>query len=261
MVYHNFHPSNTKEREMKKIFRAPALLLLASCGGAAVDYSSKTDVEIYDMGIRNIRDEYYTPAAMDLAQVEYNYPYSALVGKSWAMAGYAYYMDRKYVEAVEAFEKLVKYQPSSDLVPYAMYMIAISYYDQMSPVNRDQRSAELALAAMEKLSAAFPDSKYAQDVKPKILIARNNIAAKEMFIARELVRKKNIVAALNRYQTVLAKHQASLFVPEALFRTVEIYLMMNERDTAADMARILEVNYPDSEWHKMAKALMAQSPK
>ncbi|MDR2098585.1 MAG: outer membrane protein assembly factor BamD [Rickettsiales bacterium] len=247
---------------MKKIFRGLAAVILASCGGGGnIDYAAKTDREIYDIGLASLREEYYAPAAQEFMQIEYNHPYSTLVGKSWIMAGYSYYMDGKYAEAIEAFEKLAKYRPSSPLVPYATYMIAMSYYDQMSPVNRDQRATELALASMEKLVKAFPDSEYAADVKPKIIIARNNLAAKEMFTAKELLRKKNVIAALNRYQTVIARYQTSLFVPEALFRAVELYLIINERESAEDMARLLQVNYPDSEWHKMAAELLAQSPK
>jgi outer membrane protein assembly factor BamD len=99
----------------------------------------------------------------------------------------------------------------------------------------------------------YPNSKFANDVKPKIIIARNNLAAKEMFIADTLVAKKNIVAALNRYQTVIRKYETTLFVPEALFRTVEIYNIMGEKEEAIKMTRLLEVNYPNTNWYKLAK--------
>ena len=134
-------------------------------------------------------------------------------------------------------------------------MIAISYYDQISPITRDQKMTERALKSMLEVVQKYPNTKYAEDLKPKIIIARNNLAAKEMYIAKTFEGKKNIIAALNRYQTVIKKYETTLFVPEALFRTVEIYDMMGERDEVKNMTRLLQVNYPNTRWYRLAKRI------
>ena len=131
----------------------------------------------------------------------------------------------------------------------------MSYYDQISPITRDQKMTEISLLKMQELEKKYPDSKFANDVKPKIIIARNNLAAKEMYIASTLIEKKNIIAALNRYQTVIKKYETTLFVPEAIFRTVEIYNIMGDKDEVKNMTRLLEVNYPKTKWYKMAKEI------
>ena len=114
---------------------------------------------------------------------------------------------------------------------------------------------EMALLKMTELVEKYPNSKYAEDVKPKIIIAKNNLAAKEMYIAGILAKKKNIIAALNRYQTIIKKYETTLFVPEALYRTVEIYNIMNDKDEVKHMTRLLKTNYPDTKWYKMAKKI------
>ncbi len=241
---------------MKKFFIVFLMAILSACAGDGnFNYESKTDNEIYDEGLRQLKKENVISATEAFKQVEYNHPYSPLVAKSWIMAGYAYYTDKKYMDAIEQFERLLNLQPNHPQADYAMYMIAMSYYDQVSPVTRDQKMTELALLKMEDLVKKYPDSKYSNDVKPKIIIAKNNLASKEMYIASSLMKRKNIIGALNRYQTVIKKYETTLFVPEALFRTVEIYNMMGQKDEVKNMTRLLEVNYPNTKWYEMAKEI------
>ncbi|MCR5506707.1 MAG: outer membrane protein assembly factor BamD [bacterium] len=241
---------------MKKFLVGLFVLVLSSCGGEInFDYTTKTDEEIYNEGLRQLSKENNISATDAFKQVEYNHPYSPLVAKSWIMAGYSYYKEKKYTDAIEQFERLLELQPNHPQADYAMYMIAISYYDQISPITRDQKMTDIALSKMQELVKKYPNSKYAEDVKPKIIIAKNNLASKEMYIASTLVKKKNIIAALNRYQTVIKKHETTLFVPEAIFRTVEIYNMMGDKEEVRNMTRLLEVNYPNSKWYKMAKEI------
>lgn len=239
---------------MKKLFILSILVFLSACTTEnVIDYSKKQDTEIFELAMKQINDGNNISAANSFMQIEYNYPYSPLVAKSWYLMGYAYYLEGKYADAIEQFERLLKFQPNHPQAPYAAYMIAISYYDQISPITRDQKMTEMALIKMSDVVQKYPDTKFAEDLKPKIIIAKNDLAAKEMYIAKTLMTKQNIIGALNRYQTVIRKFETTLFVPEALFRTVEIYNIMGEKEEAMNMTRLLEVNYPESEWYKLAK--------
>ena len=242
---------------MKKFLYITLISLLSACASSnKPEYNGMSDKEIYDIAIKSINKNDSLTALSALPQIEYNHPYSSLVPNAWILTGYTQYRDKHYPEAIEAFEKLIKFQPNHKDVPYAMYMIAISYYDQISPISRDQKMTEQALLNMEKLKAAFPDSKYTKDVLPKIIIAKNNLAAKEMYIAKNLMKKKNVIAALNRLQTIIAKHDTTLFVEEALYRTIEIYLILREPEDAENMLRLLEYNYPNSSWLNPSRDLI-----
>ena len=242
---------------MKKKLLTIFCFLLANCSTIEpFDYSQKTDIEIYNKGIEYLQSGNNISAVEAFSQIEYNHPYSSLVAKSWILSGYSSYKDKKYQDAIDSFEKLIKYQPNNSEVPYALYMISMCYYDQISPISRDQKMTVFALSNMEKLTTMYPDSKYAKDVLPKIIIAKNNLAAKQMYIAKNLVKKQNIIAGLNRFQTIIAQYQTSLFVEEALYRTIEIYLLLDEPEDAKNMLRLLEVNYPNSIWYKDGKKLI-----
>lgn len=238
---------------MKKFINVFALLMLFGCAENSVfDYSQKTDEEIYKKGLKEIQKEDYVSAISTFEQIEYNHPYSALVANAWYLSGYASYKNKKYANAIDYFEKLLKFQPNHPQADYALYMISMAYYDQISPVSRDQKMTELAYTNMKKLVNKYPDSKYAKDVKSKMSIAKNDLAAKEMYIANSLMKNGNIIAALNRYQTVIKKYETTLFVPEAIYRTVEIYNMINEPVDAKNMTKLLEINFPESDWYKLA---------
>ena len=232
---------------MKKAIAIAAMLLLSACS-TKTDFSAMEDGEIFDIGLKRLASERHEEAAEAFRHVELAHPYSDLLMRSFKLQGFALYRERRYFDAIEVFQKILRYDPMGEHAPYAMYMIALSYYDQISPITREQRMTQMALTAMEALVEKFPESEYAGDVKPKITIARNMLAAKEMFTARALVRGKNIVAALNRYQTVIVKFESTLFVPEALFRAAEIYGMMGADEDARNMIVVLRLNFPDSEW-------------
>ena len=104
---------------MKKIFAIiPAIFLVACAGNDEFDYSKKSDTDILNEGIGHLKNENYVSAVNSLTQLEYNHPYSSLVANSWYLAGYGYYRDGKYAEAVEQFSKLLKFQPSHPQAPY-----------------------------------------------------------------------------------------------------------------------------------------------
>ncbi|MDR3126850.1 MAG: outer membrane protein assembly factor BamD [Rickettsiales bacterium] len=236
-------------------------LALCACAAAEIDFSAVPDDKIYETGVRHIEEDMYDAAINELKQLEYNYPYSPYVLRSWLALGYAQYLAKKYPDAIETFMKAARIQPGAKEIPYAQYMIAMSFYSQISPINREQRNTESALAAMEKLVREHPEGEYAADVKPKMIEARNTLAAKQMFIARELVRARNYLGALNRYQTVIARYDTTLYAPEALFRTVELYDVLAQRADAGNMLRILELNHPKSEWTAKARRVMVTPAK
>ena len=239
-----------------KILIIIILLIFNSCSNTKPNYSNMTDTELFSTSLKEIKKENYLEATEILKQIEYNAPYSTLITDSWYIQGYAFYKAKKYTEAIEIFEKAIKLQPTNKNTPYAMYMVAMCYYDQISPTTRDQKIAILALNKMKQLKIISPNSKYTDDIKPKILIALNNIAGQEMFIAKTLMNKKNIAGAINRYQTIIKKYDTSIFTPEALFRLAEIYKIIEEKNDIKNIIQILKLNYPNSKWYKLAKKLI-----
>lgn len=229
------------------------IVTFVSCSGKEINYKAMSDLQLYNQGNIEIKNKEYSTAANTLLLIETNYPYSNLVSKSWLNLGYAYYMNKKYADAISVYEKFLKFYPTNRQVPYIKYMIAICYYDQMNPMNKDQTATKMALKKMTNLAKNYPNSVYSNDVKAKISIAFNALASKEMIIAKTLMNKKNIIAALNRYQTVITEYDKSIFTPEALFRIAEIYEMIEEPKQSQNIKQILIKNYPTSIWAEKIK--------
>ncbi|MDH3665041.1 MAG: outer membrane protein assembly factor BamD, partial [Alphaproteobacteria bacterium] len=173
------------------------------------------------------------------------------------MAAYAFYRAREYDQAVDASRRFIDLHPGHKDVPYAHYLVGISYYDQISDVARDQKMTELAYKAFDELIRRFPDSTYGRDAKLKAELAQDHLAGREMAIGRYYQRKGKFVAAANRFRTVVDQYQTTTHIEEALHRLTEVYLALGVRDEAVKSAAVLGHNYPTSDWYQDSYALLA----
>ena len=78
----------------------------------------------------------------------------------------------------------------------------------------------------------------------------DQLAAKEMSIARYYMTTEKWIPALNRLKTVVEKYDKTIFVEEALHRLVEVYYKIGLVDEAKKAAVILGYNYQSGEWYE-----------
>ena len=188
-------------------------------------------------------------AAISFDEVDRQHPYSVWATKAQLMSAYALYQTNKYDEAIISLDRFIQLHPSNRDTPYAYYLKALSYYEQISDVGRDQKMTELAMRMLNEVMVRFPKSTYAQDSKLKIDLTRDHLAGKEMEIGRYYERKGQYLAAINRFKIVTEKYQTTTHVPEALHRLTESYLALGIVDQAKETAAILGHNFPGSEWY------------
>jgi len=181
--------------------------------------------------------------------VERQHPYSVWATKAQLMAAYSYYQKNKYSEAISAAERFLQLHPGSKEAPYAYYLVAISHYEQITDVGRDQKITQQALNALEEVVRRYPTTEYARDARLKIDLTRDHLAGKEMTIGRYYLRQGQHIAAINRFKTVIEKYQTTTHVPEALHRLAEAYMALGVVDEAQNVAAVLGFNYPGSEWY------------
>jgi outer membrane protein assembly factor BamD len=144
-------------------------------------------------------------------------------------------------------------------VPYAYYLKAVSLYEQIADVNRDQRKTEEALAALQDLIQRYPNTEYARDARLKIDLARDHLAGKEMTVGRFYLRGGDPLAAIIRFRNVVDKYQTTSHTPEALERLTEAYLTLGIVNEAQTAAAVLGHNYPGSEWYQDAYNLLTNA--
>ncbi len=201
------------------------------------------------------RDQFEIAAAL-FDEVERQHPYSPWARRAQLMSSFSYYRGKKYNESVSAARRFLSIHPGNKDAPYAYYLIALSYYEQISDVTRDQKITEQALAALGEVQRRYPNSRYAADAGLKIDLVNDHLAGKQMEIGRFYERRALWLAASLRFREVVDKYDTTTHAPEALFRLTETYLAMGIPAEAKKSAAVLGANYPGSKWYERAYDLV-----
>jgi outer membrane protein assembly factor BamD len=235
------------------------LPLLGGCAGTEDQDGLAEDrppEELYAEAQRLMDEDDPKAAAAAFEEVERQHPYSQWATRGQLMAAFAFYEANEYDEAVAAAERFIELHPGHKDVPYARYLIGMCYYEQISDVGRDQEMTQKALDAFNELIRRYPDSDYARDAKLKVDLVQDHLAGKEMEIGRYYQRRRQWVAAINRFRNVVEKHQTTTHVPEALHRLTESYLALGLTDEAQQAAAVLGYNFPGNPWYERSYALL-----
>jgi outer membrane protein assembly factor BamD len=207
--------------------------------------------KLYNQGLYLLNQQQdYKEAAKKFDEVDRQNPYSDWARKALLMSAYSYYESQQYTDCINSAERYVTLHPGSPDAAYAQYLIGASYYDQILDVSRDQARAEKAINALEEVVRKYPDSEYATAAHKKIDMARDQLAGKEMEIARYYMNKRDFVGAINRFKVVVTQYQTTRHVEEALERLTEAYVSLGLMDEAQTAAAVLGHNFPDSPWYK-----------
>jgi outer membrane protein assembly factor BamD len=245
--------------------RKPLRLLLLGCAllafAGCADDEKETYVEapvekLYNEATDAMLNGSFDQASKKYDEVERQHPYSVWATKAQLMSAYALYQRNRYDESLVALDRFIQLHPGNRDAPYAYYLKALNYYEQIADVGRDQRLTDKALKALEEVVRRFPESVYARDARIKIDLTRDHLAGKEMEIGRFYERSGQEVAAINRYRTVIEKFQTTTHVPEALHRLTECYLAVGLREEAQTSAAVLGHNFPGSPWYSASYALL-----
>jgi outer membrane protein assembly factor BamD len=234
------------------------ILALGACaGGEDEAYVERPVNDLYNAALDELQNGNNTRAAAAFQEVERQHPYSQWATRGQVMAAYAYFRANDYDQAIDAARRFIDLHPGHKDVPYAYYLIGISYYDQISDVGRDQKMTALAYESFDELIRRFPDSDYSRDAKLKAELAQDHLAGKEMEIGRYYQQKGKYIAAANRFKTVVDQYQTTTQIEEALHRLTETYLALGIREEAVKSAAVLGYNYPSSPWYQDSYALLA----
>jgi len=237
-------------------------LLLAGCANKEEDvvYQEQPVDELYNQAMDDLTNENYEAAAKKFDAVERQHPYSTWAIKGQLMSAFSWYKKGSYPEAVVTLQRFISLHPAYKDVDYAYYLLALTYYERITDVARDQEMTQKAGAALREVIRRFPKSKYAADAKPKLVLVRDQLAGKEMAIGRYYQNRGHYLAAINRFRVVVDKYQTTAHVPEALHRLTELYLSLGVIDEARKAAAVLGYNFPNSEWYKDSYALLIKGP-
>ena len=233
-----------------------SIFLLFSCSKKSSEkvISEPTEQEIamsiYIEAVEALKkgDSFY--ASKKFKEVESLMPQSKWASKASLMASYADYSRNAYSNAIFDLERHINNYPADKNIPYAHYLIAMCYYEQILDEKKDLNPLLKAKEKFEFIMQTYPDTDYGTDARFKIDLIVDQLAAKEMSIARYYMKTEKWIPALNRIKIVIEKYDTTIFVEEALHRLVEIYYRLGLEEEAKQAASILGYNYQSGEWYK-----------
>jgi outer membrane protein assembly factor BamD len=176
------------------------------------------------------------------------------------MSAFSYYAAQDYTKAVDSARRFLAIHPGNKDAPYAYYLVALSYYEQIEDITRDQTTTRQALDALGELVRRYPGTRYAADARLKVDLVRDHLAGKEMEVGRFYQRRGQWLASVMRFRQVVDEYQTTSHTPEALMRLTESYLALGVREEARKAASVLGANYPNSKWYERAYSLVQKHP-
>ncbi|HXM00485.1 MAG TPA: outer membrane protein assembly factor BamD [Rhizomicrobium sp.] len=238
-------------------------LFLAGCSDSNSDdkdpqYVERPVDQIYADAWKQIDENNWVAAAKQFDEVERQHPYSIWARRAMLMAAYCYYEGNSYTDAISTADQYIQLHPGSREVGYAFYLKAMSLYDQIVDIGRDQTDTEQALTALQDVVQRFPNSEYARDAQLKVDLTLDHLAGKEMEVGRYYLTRRDYIGAINRFKVVVERYQRTSQIAEALERLTEAYYALGVYNEAKNAAAVLGANYPGSPWYQDAYSLLTE---
>jgi outer membrane protein assembly factor BamD len=229
------------------------ILLLASCSKKEPEVNIPADqdksFEIYKEAVEAMNRGDYFYASKKFSEAEPILPKIEFSAKASLMSSYCLYLINFYPEATANLERFINQYPADKKVAYAHYLIAIVLYEQILDEKKDINPLIQSKEKIEFFLKNFPDTEYALDLKFKMDLINNQLAAKEMYVAKYYIATQKWIPAINRLKIIVEDFSETVFIEEALHRLVEVYYTVGLENEAKAAAAILGYNYNSSEWY------------
>ena len=229
------------------------ILLLASCSKKEPEINIPADqdksFEIYKEAVEAMNRGDYFYASKKFSEAEPIMPKIEFSAKASLMSSYCLYLINFYPEATANLERFINQYPADKNVAYAHYLIAIVLYEQILDEKKDINPLIQSKEKIEFFLKNFPDTEYALDLKFKMDLINNQLAAKEMYVAKYYIATQKWIPAINRLKIIVEDFSETVFIEEALHRLVEVYYTVGLENEAKAAAAILGYNYNSSEWY------------
>jgi outer membrane protein assembly factor BamD len=234
------------------------VIFLAGCSKDLdlTEFENVSPDKILERALSEMESKNYENAIQIFEELERLHPYSRLTADAQINAGNCNYAIKKYDEAITSFEIFIKTHPRHEKVPYALYMLGVINFEQMPIIERDQEVTIKALSYFKELVTKYPESEYVTRANEMVGILRQQIAGREVYVARFYQERHNYAAAVGRLNIVIGSYAETIHVPEAMHRLVECYAAMGFFEEAEAVNQLLQKNFVETQWAKYSKQLL-----
>jgi outer membrane protein assembly factor BamD len=208
--------------------------------------------ELYQIGEAELNRRRYLEARENFKKIVERHPNSSYAARARFLVGEAYYREAEFDKAIKEFEGFLAFNPRHQIADLVQYRLAMSYYDQLKPVEQDQALTTNAIEQFRKLVKEYPESRYATDALAKIDVCRGRLAQKEVWVATYYLNQGNPSAARSRLELVLKEYPRTLVIPETLYTLAEVNFSEGRAQEAVDLLRRCANDYPYTDWGRRA---------
>jgi outer membrane protein assembly factor BamD len=252
---------NLEEKMIKRLNRLYLYgvfsIFITACSSDKTEPVLPADI-LYKQAIEAYKKEDYELASENFKLLEKEYPFSKFTKDGLLKTAFAQYETAEYEDAATTIKRYMDLYPGASDTDYALYLLAMSYYNQITDPRRDHEISLTAQKYLNELLSRYPNSEHSVDGRIKLDFVNNQIAAKEMIIGRFYLNEHQYPAAINRFKYVIKNHETTIHVKEALYRLVESYLILGLNKPAYQTAALLGYNYPESKWYHLAYDLITK---
>ena len=244
---------------LRSIIILTFILTITSCSKNELAYikdEAKDPYKLYQEGFDAFEKSNFFFANKKFLEAELNFDKPELAAKSAIMSSFSLYAINFYIEALESLRRFLKNYPADKNVIYAHYLEAIIFFEQIDDEKKDLKPLLEANKKIDFFISEYPNSDYSIDLKFKKDLIQNQLAAKELFIARYYISIKKWVPAIKRLKNIVKNYDQTIFVEEALHRLVEINYYLGLDKEAKEFAKILGYNYNSSEWYQKSYKIL-----
>jgi outer membrane protein assembly factor BamD len=245
---------------MRMLPASPTRLLLAGlllvAAGCAYIKPQPTPIlppdELYSQGEKELGNRRYLEAREAFRKIVERHPNTSWAPRARFLLGEAFYREAEFDKAIKEFETFLSFYPRHEIADLVQYRLAMAYYDQLKPVEQDQGLTSKALEQFKKLVKQYPESRYATDALAKIDFCRGRLAQKEVWVAGYYFNQGNPSAARQRLEFVLKEYPRTLVIPETLYTLAEVNFAEGKKREGNDLLRQLAADYGFTEWGRRA---------
>ena len=242
-----------------KIILISILIILAGCKNNKEDQAisiieeKELDLQMIDSykeGLKLLDENFPLKAAQKFNEAEILYPQSLWAPRSSLMSAYSYYYGNYYLDAIDELKRFIKIYPNNERINFAYYLLAMSYYEQITDETKDLGSILDAQKYFMHVQKKYPNSDYATDSEYKLELIKEILASKELYLAKYYIEREKWIPAINRFKIIVEKYDTTIYVEEALHRLVEIHYKIGLIEESKKYAQLLGYNYQSGDWYR-----------
>lgn len=231
--------------------------LLIACSTANKNKPSQqlSEQQYYEDAQKAINSNNYLMAVEHLQQLESRFPFGRYAEQAQLDLIFTYYKNLDYSSALASCGRFIRLHPDHPNVDYAYYMRGLSSYSidrgllarflPTEPSQRDMQPAKTSFLHFNVLVTKYPNSRYAEDARQRMIYLRGLLAENELYVAEYYMKRRAFLAAANRGRYVVENYQSTPSVPRGLAMMVKAYRNLDLNDLADNALKILHKNYPD----------------